>query len=230
MTRAGRPRPRVRIMSSTRGRVLVALAMFALALPAAAQVYKCVDKAGRTTYQQQPCPGAQKATRMDLPLNNGSVQDERTDSDWAAKAGRKEVGVGMPRAFVVRAYGTPQEMRPGRAEENAAEVWRYRRKDFELALGFNRGVVAWTNDNPIDEPEAALNPEPSRRKGFYMARKCAELEGEAGTATAVTEELDEALARRVMRHVWEPEPGDRERTTVTCADGVVVRVDRVPLR
>lgn len=208
----------------------VALALCVLAAPAAAQVYKCVDKAGRTTYQQQPCPGAQKGARMDLPLNNGSVQDDATDSDWAAKAGRKEVGVGMPRAFVVQAYGTPQEMRPGRAEENAVEVWRYRRKDSDFALGFNRGVVAWIKDSPADEAEVAPDPEPSRRKGFYVARKCADLESEAGAPTAVSEEMDEALARRVMRHVWEPEPGDRERTTVTCADGAVVRVDRVPMR
>ena len=208
----------------------IALALLVWAAPAAAQVYKCVDKAGRTTYQQQPCPGAQKGARMDLPLNNGSVQDDATDSEWAAKAGRKEVGVGMPRAFVVQAYGTPQEMRPGRAKENAVEVWRYRRDDFNLALGFNKGVVAWTNFSPTDGPEAEPDPEPTRRKEFYIARKCADLEAEAGPATTTKEEMDEALARRVMRHVWESEPGDRERTTVTCVDGVVARVERIPMR
>jgi hypothetical protein len=230
MTRRPRRRQPGQAVSPACGLLTVALAALVWAAPAAAQVYKCVDKAGRTTYQQQPCPDAQKGARMDLPLNNGSVQDDATDRDWAAKAGRKEVGVGMPRAFVVQAYGTPQEMRPGRAEENAAEVWRYRRKDFDLALGFNRGVVAWTKDNPVDEVAVAPDPEPSRRQGFHVARKCAELEGDAGAATAVSEEMDEGLARRVMRHVWEPEPGDRERTTVTCADGVVVRVERLPMR
>lgn len=221
------PRRPVRLGSCLRP---IALMLLVGAAPVAAQVYKCVDKAGRTAYQQQPCPGAQKGTRMDLPLNNGSVQDDATDSDWAAKAGRKEVGVGMPRAFVVQAYGTPQEMRPGRAKENAVEVWRYRRDDFNLALGFNKGVVAWTNFSPVDGPEAELDPEPTRRKEFYIARKCADLEAEAGPATTSREEMDEALARRVMRHVWESEPGDRERTTVTCVDGVVARVERIPMR
>ena len=229
MTRGRRPRPRVRIVSLTRGTMLVALAVFALALPATAQVFKCVDKAGRTTYQQQPCPGAQKGSRMDLPLNNGSVQDDN-DGDWSAKASRKEVGVGMPRAFVVQAYGTPQEMRAGRAQENAAEIWRYRRKDLDLALGFNKGVVAWVNDLPSDAPQAPPDPEPSRRKYFYPDRKCAELNAEAGTPASVYEELDEAMARRVMRHVWESEPGDRERTIVTCVDGKVARVERLPVR
>jgi hypothetical protein len=136
----------------------------------------------------------------------------------------------MPRAFVVQAYGTPQEMRAGRAQENAAEVWRYRRRDFDMALGFNKGVVAWVNDQPSDEPEAPPDPEPSRRRNFYADRKCAELEAEAGAPASVYEELDEAMARRVMRHVWESEPGDRERTIVTCVDGKVGRVERIPLR
>jgi hypothetical protein len=224
-------------MTSSRAVVTAACRLLAVAwallvgvAPVAAQIHKCVDKAGRTTYQQQPCPSAQKSTRMDLQLNNGSVQDDATDSDWAAKASRKEVGVGMPRAFVVQAYGTPQEMRPGRAKENAVEVWRYRREDFNVALGFNKGLVAWTNFSPSDEPEAELDPEPTRRKEFYIARKCADLEVEAGPATTTTDEMDEALARRVMRYIWEPEPGDRERTTVTCVDGVVARVERIPMR
>ena len=114
MTRTGTLASRARIGSSTCGRVLVALATVGLALPAVAQVYKCVDKAGRITYQQQRCPDAQKGSRLDVPLNNGSVQDDDTDGQWAAKASRKEVGVGMPRAYVVKAYGTPQEMRAGR--------------------------------------------------------------------------------------------------------------------
>jgi hypothetical protein len=216
-------------MPAARGGWLVALMMFGLALPATAQVFKCVDKAGRTTYQQRPCAGAEKSSRMDVPLNNGSVQDDN-DGEWAAKAGRKEVGVGMPRAFVMQAYGMPQEMRAGRAQEKAAEVWRYRRNDAEIAVGFNNGVVAWVNDAPSNEPELPPDAEPSRRKYFHTQRKCAELAAEAGAPASVYEELDEAMARRVMRHVWESEPGDRERTIVTCVDGTVARVDRMPMR
>jgi hypothetical protein len=230
MTRAGPPTSRPRAAFCVCSLLAMALALLVWTPPAVAQVYKCVDKSGRTSYQQQPCPGTQKGTRMDLPLNNGSVQDDVSDAEWADKASRKEVGVGMPRAFVVKAYGTPHEMRPGRANENAVEVWRYRSNDFNIALGFNKGVVAWTNFSPTDGPEAEPDPEPTRRKEFFIARKCAELVAEAGPATTTKEEQDEALARSVMRLIWEPEPGDRERTTVTCVDGVVARVERIPMR
>lgn len=208
--------------------MVAAMALLAVALPATAQVYKCADKAGRITYQQQPCPVSQKGARMDLQLNNGTVQDGGADGDWAARAARKEVVVGMPRAFVVKAQGTPQEMRPGRPQENAAEVWRYRRKDFDLGVGFNKGVVAWIKDNPSDAPAAAPDPEPSRRQNFHVTRKCADIAAEAGAPASVYEEMDEGMARRVMRHVWEPEPGDRERTIVTCVDGAIARVERIP--
>ncbi len=230
MTYAENGRALLRSVVPAHGVWLVALALGGFALPAAAQVYKCVDKAGRITYQQQPCPGAQKEARVDLQINNGRVQDDDAGGDWAAKASRKEVGVGMPRAFVVQAYGTPQEMRAGRTQENAVEVWRYRRKDLDLALGFNKGIVAWTKNSSAEDPEFEPDPEPSRRKNFHVARKCAEIEAEAGAPTTVVQELDEALARRVSRYIWEAEPGDRERTTVTCLDGVVARVERLPQR
>ncbi|MEP7329728.1 MAG: DUF4124 domain-containing protein [Betaproteobacteria bacterium] len=217
---------RVAMTALVRGAVVTLL--IGIALPVTAQVFKCVDKAGRTTYQQQPCPDANKSSRMDLPINNGSGMNDAADNDWSAMAKRKEVAIGMPRAFVVQAHGTPQEMRPGRADENAIEVWRYRRPDLDLALGFNKGLVAWTNNNFSDAPAVALEPEPSVRKNFYVARKCADLVAEAGAPTAINEELDEAMARKVMRHVWESAPGDRERTMVTCVDGVVMRVERIP--
>ena len=89
--------------------------------------------------------------------------------------------------------------------------------------------MAWVNDLPSDESQAPPDPEPSRRKNFLAARNCVKLDAEAGAPTSVYEELDEALARRVMRHVWESAPGDRERTIVTCVDGKVARVDRTPM-
>jgi len=206
----------------------LAAGLLVLALPVSAQVYKCVDKAGRTTYQQLPCPEAQKATRMDIQRDSGSLQGDGNDAEWATRAKRKEVIVGMPRAYVIQAYGNPQEMRPGRADEKAAEVWHYRRSDLNTALGFNKGVVAWMNMDLQDGPAAPPDTESSVRQNFHVSRRCADLVAEAGAPASTFEELDEGLAKRVTRQVWEPAPGDRERTTVTCLDGVVARVDRIP--
>ena len=195
---------------------------------AQAQVYKCVDRAGRTTYQQAPCADTQKGGRVELMLGNGSSQSGEGDADreWGERAKRKDVRAGMPRAYVVRAYGTPQEMRPGRARENASEVWLYRRSDLELAVGFVKGVVAWTNDPAKldEEPE----PVASRRQLATVNRPCGELAAEMGEPDSVSTALDDQSGRSVELRQWNPAPGDRETTIVTCLEGKVLRVDRQP--
>ena len=196
---------------------------------APAAVYKCVDRAGRTTYQQVPCAEAQQGGRVELSLSNGSSLPPagETDRVWEERAQRKDVRAGMPRAFVVRAYGTPQEMRPGRARENASEVWLYRRADLELAVGFQKGLVAWTNDPAkLDiEPEVL----PSRRQLATVGRPCEVLATEMGDPNSTTTMLDDQVGRNVERRQWDPAPGDRETTIVSCLDGKVLRVERQPV-
>lgn len=193
-----------------------------------AQVYKCVDRAGRTTYQQGPCTEAQKGGRVELMLGNGSSQAGESDADreWSERAKRKEVRAGMPRAYVVRAYGTPQEMRPGRPRENASEVWLYKRSDLELAVGFAKGVVAWTNEPAKLDIEP--DPQPSRRQLATVNRACGELAAEMGEPSSVSNALDDQSGRTVELRQWDPAPGDRETTIVTCLDGKVLRVERQP--
>lgn len=45
----------------------------ALSLPAAAQVYKCTDSAGKTAYQSQPCPDATQSAQLDLRWTSSSL-------------------------------------------------------------------------------------------------------------------------------------------------------------
>jgi Domain of unknown function (DUF4124) len=196
---------------------------------APAAVYKCVDPAGRTTYQQSPCNEAQKGGRVELSVSNGSSLPPTGDTDrlWEERAQRKDVRAGMPRAFVVRAYGTPQEMRPGRARENASEVWLYRRSDLELAVGFQKGLVAWTNDPA--KLDIAPEVQPSRRQLATVGRPCDALAPEMGDPNSTTTMLDDQLGRNVERRQWDPAPGDRETTTVSCLDGKVLRVERQPV-
>jgi hypothetical protein len=47
-------------------RILSLLLASALSLSASAQVYKCVDGAGKTAYQSQPCPEATKSAQLDV--------------------------------------------------------------------------------------------------------------------------------------------------------------------
>ena len=198
-----------------------------LSREASAQVYKCLDRAGRVTYQQAPCPEAQKGSRLDLYLGNSSTHGGVIpDEEWAARAGRRDVMVGMPRAFVIRALGVPQEMRPGRSAEKAVEVWHYRRSDLEMLLGFNRGVIAWINDIPQDA--AQIPVETSRRQQLGLGRACDELAAELGSPSRTFEALDDALGRIVQRMQWDPEPNDAETTVVSCVEGKIARVDRTP--
>lgn len=49
-----------------RGLASVVLLGCALSLPASAQVFKCVDSAGKTAYQSQPCPETTRSAEVDL--------------------------------------------------------------------------------------------------------------------------------------------------------------------
>ena len=120
--------------------VVVAAIAASVAAPAAAQVYKCIDRAGRVTYQQQPCPDAQTGGPMSsIIVDNSRTQaGDDENADWTEHIKRKQVVQGMPRAVVIQAYGSPQEMRPGRARENATEVWSYRRPTSPRPLGSTR--------------------------------------------------------------------------------------------
>jgi hypothetical protein len=210
-------------------RAILVAAVTGVACPAAGQIYKCVDRAGRITYQQQPCPDTHTGGPVALSVDNGRTQtNDETTGDWAERAKRKEVVPGMPRAFVVVAYGAPQEMRAGRAKENAAEVWSYRRADFEVDVGFNGGVVAWKNDNPSATPVVAADNPDSPRQALGRGMLCAPLAEGLGAPTDTIEEFDEGLTRKVIRHRWDPTPTERERLVVTCADGKIERIERTP--
>lgn len=202
------------------GVLLAALAV--LAAPAAhAQVYKCVDRAGRTTYQQQPCPDTQKGGRVDLYLSAPPAKGD-DDAELAQRARLKEVTVGMTRVLVVQAWGSPQEMRPGRAGEEAGEVWVYRRTDLEARVGFRDGTVAWLNLGPEDGGQAAGTP----RQALAPGRSCATLEADLGPAEAVEEEFDAGVGRQVTRYRWGPTTADNERTFVVCDQGAIASVRR----
>ena len=204
---------------------VVAAVAAGVAAPAAAQVYKCVDRAGRITYQQQPCADTQTGGPMSsIIVNNGGTQaGDDENADWTEHIKRKEVVPGMPRAVVIQAYGTPQEMRPGRARENATEVWSYRRSDLASTIGFNKGMVAWLNDNPADKP-APDTP----RQMVHHGMPCGSLAAAMGAPASVTEVFDETLVRKVMRHQWDPTPEQRETLVVICTDDKIERIERNP--
>lgn len=202
----------------------------AVSAPAAAQVYKCVDSAGRITYQQLPCPAAAKGGRVELLVDNGSSRGSADDeTQWQIAAQEHTVIVGMPRRYVQQALGVAREMRPGRPRESAAEVWSYPRDDEVLRIGFANGVVAWQR---VDPPGPDLPPEEVARAAARAAvargQNCGQVLSDLGNATRA-ESVTAGVGAAARRYVWDPAPGDaRTRTTVVCVNGVVTEVERSP--
>lgn len=209
------------------GFALVALCAITRPGVGEAQVYKCVDRAGRTTYQQQPCPDAQKGGPLGVMPDNGSTRDADAPEAPGAPAAPKVVVPGMPRAKVMEVFGPPQEMRPGRSGENAAEIWEYRRPDLTARVAFRSGVVVWVNDNPGEAPPVVADTD-SPRQNIAIGSPCSRLEFDLGPPEATNDEFDSALGKNVQRFSWGPESTYAKRTVVTCDDGKVARVDQQP--
>jgi len=210
---------------------LATVVLLGLAAPAAAQgVVKCVDGDGNVTYQNSACTGGQAGRAVTLP--KAESRDE--SSVWEAAAKDARVVAGMPKRWVLRSRGTPVEIRPGTARDNATEVWRYApRQGVTLLVGFAGSDVAWLRD----EGAAAASPSPppgatadssargAQNRRFVIAgRYCEHVFAEIGNA-----DRQEALPapNAGTRYFYEPQSGDpRMRTIFSCIGGKVADVDR----
>ena len=128
--------------------VIVAL----LAAPAVAQVFKCVDKNGHTTYQQSPCAGGQQGGTVKLE-ESVSIRPGGNETAWSAAAREQRVVVGMPKHFVTEALGSPAEIRAPRPGEPGTEVWIYVKAGQTSRLGFVNNAVVWMRGDSA-APEA----------------------------------------------------------------------------
>lgn len=137
--------------------VLVLATVAAVTQAQGPPVYKCVDAAGRTTYQQEPCAKNLKGTPVELMPDNGLTQEPAAlEAQWAAAAKVGQVMAGMPKRHVRSAMGTPTEVRAGTAAERASEIWIYRNPGGGRRIGFLDGRVVWERgDDASSEPPAA---------------------------------------------------------------------------
>src|SRR5687767_10623653 len=156
MTRPGK--------SARRIGVTAAIAALAVASPALAQVYKCVDRAGHVTYQQSPCTGGQQGGAVELkePV---TVRQDGNDAMWSAAAREQRVVVGMPKPFVTQALGTPAQIRAPRNGESGSEVWVYNRNGQTTRVGFINNAIAWMRSDapaaPADARASGAPPAPT---------------------------------------------------------------------
>jgi hypothetical protein len=84
-------------------RIVAAAVAAVLAGTLEAQVFKCVDVEGRTTYQQAPCAKDVKGARIELDPDNGRTQDPAAlEAQWAVAVKAGQVMAGMPKAARAR--------------------------------------------------------------------------------------------------------------------------------
>lgn len=144
----------------------------AAALPARAEVFKCVDGQGRTTYQQSPCGKDAKGSRVELTPDNGVASDAPDlEAKWAAAAKAGQVQPGMPKRFVQSAWGAPTEVRAGTPAERVSEIWVYRNSSGARRVGFLDGRVSWERgeDASAEPPMADEAADTAARRGDPMA-------------------------------------------------------------
>lgn len=209
---------------------------------AGAQIFKCVDSAGRTTYQQAPCLGGQQGKELQLQTDNGSTRGPDAGPRWSAIAAERRVVTGMPKPWVVQAMGPPKETRPPRNGESGSEVWVYPSPEGTLRVGFIGDSVAWNRKDASDAAPAVGDAEKMRRfaaRGAVKAgRDCNEAVADLGPPDREEPVIDvdptSGRARPgppTVRYTYEPAAGDpHSRTSFTCMENRVIDVERTLVR
>lgn len=206
-----------------------------LAAPAAAQVYKCVDKSGSTTYQQSPCSAGQQGgtVKLEEPV---SIRPGGSEATWSAAAREQRVVVGMPKPFVTEALGTPAEIRAPRSGESGTEVWVYAKAGQTTRLGFVNNSLAWIRSDsaaPDSRPQApsasGASPVPDReariREALAVGKTCAATLQDAGTPDR--EEPLSAGTTTGARYVYLFDPANPNAfAAFMCLNGRVTSVER----
>lgn len=221
-------------------------------LAAGQSIVKCVDSEGNVTYQDAPCSKGTAGRNVELP----KAETREDTAAWEEASRSARVLKGMPKRWVLRSRGAPDEIRPPAAREDATEVWRYEAKDGALLVGFAGPNVAWTRvDTSPPSPKAAAKPPApnaptaasaspqaspikgaQNRKFVLPGRYCEHVFAEIGPADR--EEALEATqatpgaetptgVNAPKRYFYDPAAGDPSmRTVFTCIDGKVADVER----
>jgi Domain of unknown function (DUF4124) len=213
-----------------------AIVAVALIAPAAAQVYKCVDKSGHTTYQQSPCTGGQQGGTVKLE-ESVTVRPAGGEAMWSAAAREQRVVVGMPKPFVTEALGTPAEIRAPRSGESGTEVWVYTKSGQTTRLGFVNNALAWMRtDSAAKESRAQAPPAASGassgsdreariREALAVGKTCAAALQDAGTPDR--EEPLSAGTTTGARYVYQLDAANPNAfAAFVCLNGRVTSVER----
>ena len=193
MTRACRPDSVWKLATRSGGAVL---ALWVIALPALGDIYKCTDRTGNITYQNEKCPSGGKAERVDIFDNNWTAHKAEKDAQWQRNAGDRRVVAGMPARWVREGFGEPTEIRETTIG-GATELWVYNLADRSLQIGMLDGQVLWFRETPTPAPVARSAPIPAAAPSASAVTPAAP--AATGPATAAPRPIDILRAPEVLR-------------------------------
>lgn len=100
---------------------ILVLAVLCSALPATAQVYKCKDASGATTFASQPCgPGAQA---IDVRPASGPQAPQIPDTQIYRRA--RDLKIGMSTDEARKIWGNPKNVNRSTTAAGVREQWVY---------------------------------------------------------------------------------------------------------
>jgi hypothetical protein len=156
--------PRTRVPALVRSRASrcrgLVLALWAAVLPASADIYKCTDRAGNITYQNEKCPTGGKAERVDIFDNSWTADRAEKEAQWQRNAAERRVVTGMPANWVREGFGDPAEVKET-TTGGASEQWTYNLPDRSLQIGMLQDRVLWFRETPVTPPVARSAPVPA---------------------------------------------------------------------
>lgn len=222
------------VVAATIASLVLGSAATAQGSAATAQVYKCVDRGGHTTYQQSPCASGQQGGTVELkePV---TIRQDGNDAMWSAAAREQRVVVGMPKPFVTQALGSPGQIRAPRTGESGSEVWVYTKNGQTTRIGFINNAISWMRSDvaqvadgrpsPPGTAPASLGREQRIREALVVGKTCTAALQDAGAPDR--EEPLVAGNAAGARYVYTFDAGNANAfAAFVCVNGRVTSVER----
>jgi len=237
---------RRRTIASPLARAAVILASVALGASAVAatttEIYKCTDRSGNVTYQNEKCPTGSQAGRVDIFDNNWTASRAEKNAEWQRNAADRRVVTGMPAHWVREGFGDPAEIRET-TTGGAKELWVYNLPGSTLQIGMLDDQVQWFRETPAPSapgfaqapppispsPSAAVSPSPATpRKSATAATSASPRPIDILQAPDAMRSLDPALTGGSPRGSEPPRAIETQRTGEPASENAAPRAVEAP--
>jgi hypothetical protein len=202
-------RKRMRAGPDARSGLLIAsLALSATSLAATPEIYKCTDRSGNVTYQNEKCPTGSQAGRVDIFDNNWTANRAERDAQWQRNAADHRVVTGMPARWVREGFGDPAEIRDT-TTGGAKELWIYNLPDRTLQIGMLDEQVQWFREAPVAPARSfAQAPPPAGPAALPDSRSAPVAPGADAPRRDAQRPIDILRAPDALRSLDTPRSGD----------------------